>query len=100
MVKTREEKKQHDWFLEAKVVMCVGGGKESRHWGRKKEIKTTWDDVSSRNKENRNSSRNGEYKFLWEEAKVRIAVCSGQKGTAWETTGKTQQSSYLLMQIV
>lgn len=50
MVKTREEKKQHDWFLEAKVVMCVGGGKESRHWGRKKEIKTIWDDVSSRNK--------------------------------------------------
>lgn len=56
MVKSREEKKQHDWFLEAKVVMCVGGGKESRHWGRKKEIKTIWDDVSSRNKENKETA--------------------------------------------
>lgn len=33
MVKTREEKKQLDWFLEAEVVMPVGGGKESRHCG-------------------------------------------------------------------
>lgn len=48
----------------------------------------------------RKSSRNGEHKFLWEKAKERISVPSWQKGIAWETTGKRQQSSYLLMQIV